>query len=170
MRHKKLKLCAILLLGVGLTGLQAQTMYIKKSNGSQTAYTVSNVRKMTFASGNVTFQKTDNSTEVFALSGLIYLSFSDFTTGIDKQQIQAGNTTLITYPNPVVDVLNIDLTSTDNQNGSISILSLEGKIIQTEKTAGKSIVILNLSQLPQGIYICRYNSGTENKTVKIIKQ
>src|SRR5690554_3777641 len=34
MRHKRLKLSAVLLLGLGLTGLQAQTMYVKGSSGS----------------------------------------------------------------------------------------------------------------------------------------
>ena len=34
MRQKRLKLSAVLLLGLGLTGLQAQTMYVKESSGS----------------------------------------------------------------------------------------------------------------------------------------
>ena len=78
MRHKKLKLSAVLLLGLGLTSLQAQTMYVKESSGTQTAYTLSNVRKMTFSGGNATVQKTDNSTGVYAMSGLKYLSFEDY--------------------------------------------------------------------------------------------
>ena len=36
MRHKRLKLSALLLLVIGLTGLQAQTMYVKENNGTQT--------------------------------------------------------------------------------------------------------------------------------------
>lgn len=54
MRHKRLKLSAVLLLGLGLTGLQAQTMYVKESSGTQTAYTLSNIQKMSFSSGNLT--------------------------------------------------------------------------------------------------------------------
>lgn len=42
MTHKKLKFSAVLLLGLGLTGLQAQTMYVKESSGTQTAYAVNN--------------------------------------------------------------------------------------------------------------------------------
>ena len=169
MRHKKLQLSAILLLGLGLTGLQAQTMYVKQSSGTQTAYALSNIQKMTFSSGNVTVQKTDNTTGVYALSGLKYLSFQDFTTGINEPQMAAGNT-LLTYPNPVADLLTIDLTGTKNGEGRISILNLEGKVMQTQKTSGMSIVTLNLSQLPQGVYLCRYTNGAETKTVKIIKK
>ena len=169
MRHKKLQLSAILLLGLGLTGLQAQTMYVKQSSGTQTAYALSNIQKMTFSSGNVTVQKTDNTTGVYALSGLKYLSFQVFTTGINEPQMAAGNT-LLTYPNPVADLLTIDLTGTKNGKGRISILNLEGKVMQTQKTSGMSIVTLNLSQLPQGVYLCRYTNGAETKTVKIIKK
>src|SRR5690554_5092155 len=60
MRHKRLKLSAVLLLGLGLTGLQAQTMYVKESSGTQTAYALSNIQKMSFSSGNLTVTKTDN--------------------------------------------------------------------------------------------------------------
>lgn len=169
MRQKRLKLSAVLLLGLGLTGLQAQTMYVKQSNGTQTAYALSNVRKMTFSAGNVTVQKTDNTTGVYALSGLKYLSFENLTTGINEPQMAAGNTLLI-YPNPVTDMLTIDLTGTNNGEGHISILNLEGKVMQKQQTEGTGIVSLNLSQLPQGIYLCRYTNGTETKTVKIIKQ
>ena len=81
----------------------------------------------------------------------------------------AGNT-LLTYPNPVANMLNIDFTGTKNREGRISILNLEGKVMLTQKTSGMDILTINLSQLPQGIYLCRYTSGTETKTVKIVKK
>ena len=169
MKHKRLQIIALLLLGTGLTGLQAQTMYVKQSNGTQTAYAYSNLRKMTFAPGIVTVQKTDNTTAVYALSSIKYLSFYDFTTGINESQTAAVNT-LLTYPNPASDMLNIDLRRTKNEVGRISILNIEGKVMQTQKTSGMGILTINLSQLPQGIYLCRYTSGTETKTVKIVKK
>ena len=49
MRPKKVKLSAVLLLGLGLSSIQAQTMYVKKSNGTQTAYPLNSIRKMTFS-------------------------------------------------------------------------------------------------------------------------
>ena len=169
MKHKRLQIIALLLLGTGLTGLQAQTMYVKQSNGTQTAYAYSNLRKMTFAPGIVTVQKTDNTTAVYALSSIKYLSFYDFTTGINESQTAVGNT-LLTYPNPAFDKLNIDLTDTKSKEGRISILNIEGKVMQTQKTSGMDMLTINLSQLPPGIYLCRYTSGTETKTVKIVKK
>ena len=169
MRHKKLKLSAILLLGLGLTGLQAQIMDVKQSNGALTAYTLSNLRKMTFSAGNANIQKTDNSTGVYALSGLRYLSFKDITTSIEEQAMQPGNSNMLTYPNPVSDELHIDLTGIASE-GTISILTLDGTVLQTQHSSGNRLVTINLSQLPPGIYLCRYSSPSEIKTVKIIKQ
>jgi hypothetical protein len=160
---------ALLIFIFSLSSVTAQTIYVKKSNGTQTAHALSNLRKITFSSGNVTVQKTDNTTDAYALSGLEYLSFNDFMTGLEKQ-IQASITNLITYPNPVDDVLNIDLSGSENMDGIISILSLEGKVVQKQKINDAGIVRLNLSQLPLGIYLCRYTNHIEIKTVKIIKQ
>jgi len=169
MRHKRLKLSTALLLGLGLTGLQAQTMYVRESNGAQTDYALSSIRTMTFSGGNVTIQKTDNSKGIYALNGLRYLNFTDLTTSITEPPMKLGNTNLITYPNPVTDVLNIDLTDVTVE-GMISILTLEGKVMQTHKTMMNNIVSINLSYLPQGIYLCRYSNTAAIKTVKIIKR
>lgn len=169
MRLKRLKLSAVLLLGLGLTGLQAQTMYVKEKSGTQTDYTLSSIRKMTFSGGNAPVHKSDNSTGVHAISGLRYLNFTDLTIGISESTIQLGHSNLITYPNPVTDVLNIDLTGVMG-DGTISILTLEGKEIQTQKTSGSRLITINFNHLSQGIYLCRYSNATEQKTVKIIKQ
>ncbi len=164
MRHKRLKLSTALLLGLGLTGLQAQTMYVRESNGAQTDYALSSIRTMTFSGGNVTIQKTDNSKGTYALSGLRYLNFTDLTTSITEPPMKLSNTNLITYPNPVTDVLNIDLTDVTVE-GMISILTLEGKVMQTHKTMMNNIVSINLSYLPQGIYLCRYSNNTSLKAM-----
>ena len=260
MKHQRLKLSAVLLLGLGLTGLQAQTLYVKESSGTQTAYTLSNIQKMSFSSGNLTVAKTDNSSGVYALSGLKHMNFTSTTTDIiaptaptnlvatsqttssislswdastdnigvtyyliykegdkidsvatssytvtgllentsysftvkardDANNISdpsnalsaitstttdindlkiATSNILNTYPNPVKDILKVDLNGLGD--GTISILTLEGKLLQAQKTDGSNTVTLNLSQLVKGIYLCRYVSTTEIKTVKIIKQ
>lgn len=169
MRHKKLKLSAVFLLGLGLTSIQAQTLYVKETGGIQTSYVLSNISKMTSSGGNVTVQKTDNSTAVYALSEVRYLNFTDFWESIKEQDMPISNASFRAYPNPVTNVLNIDLTGIAN-GGTISILTIEGKVLQEQKNDGKNSVTFNFSQLPQGIYLCRYVSRTEIKTIKIIKQ
>lgn len=169
MRHKLLIIITVLLLGLGLTGLQAQTMYVKESNGIQTAYSLSNVRILTFSGGNATIQKTDNSTGAYTLSSLRYLNFSDITTSLDEP-LSVQKQMLSAYPNPANNILNIDLTETVKVQGTLSILNFEGKTVLTRQVSSAGLLSLDISHLPKGIYICHYRNATELKTVKIIKQ
>lgn len=169
MKNKKILFNLLLIIVGGITGLQAQTMYVKEISGTQTTYTLSSIRIMTFWKGNAHILKTDSSKGVHALSGLRYLNFSDLTSGITEPSAQLGHSNLTTYPNPVIDVLNIDLTGVTGE-GSLSILTLEGRVVQTQSTSGNRIITINLSHLSQGIYLCRYSNALEIRTVKIIKQ
>jgi hypothetical protein len=169
MRHKRLKLGAVLLLGLGLTGLKAQTMYVKESSGTQTAYTLSNIQKMSFSSGNLTVTKTDNSSGVYALSDLRYLNFSDISTDL-QEDLSVQSQMLKVYPNPVGDILNINLTGMSETEGTLSILNFEGKTVLSRQVNNEGVLSLDISSLPTGIYLCRYSNAIEIKTVKIIKQ
>ena len=169
MRHKRLKLSAVLLLGLGLTGLQAQTMYVKESSGTETAYTLSTIQKMSFSSGNLTITKTDNSSGVYALSYLRYLNFSDISTDL-QEDLSVQSQMLKVYPNPVSNILKISLIGMSKAEGILSILNVEGKTVLSRQVNNEGVLSLDISSLPTGIYLCRYSNATEIKTVKIIKQ
>jgi hypothetical protein len=81
----------------------------------------------------------------------------------------SGTANLVVYPNPVTDALTVDLTGKTG-DVTISILTLEGKLMHTQNATGNSLVIMHLRHLPKGIYLCRYTTAEEIKTVKIIKQ
>lgn len=170
MRQKKLKMSVLLLLGLGLTGLKAQTMYVKENNGMQNSCELNSLRKLTFSDGNATIHKNDNSSNVYSLDGLSYISFINYSTDIKEQQLQNCKISLIAYPNPVTDILNIELKGFENENGIINILSIEGRILLTQRIKKHGILSINLSNFPKGIYLCRYVNGLETKVEKIIKK
>lgn len=164
-----MKLCAVLLLVLGLTGLQAQTMYVREISGIQTAYVLTNISKMSFESGNIMVRKTSGNTGTYALANLRYLNFTDLTVGISE--MEQATAEVIVFPNPVNDMLNIQLLSTVKTTGVIEILSLEGKVIYKQTINGNANVYqVNISTLPKGMYICRINNGTNIKITKFIKQ
>jgi hypothetical protein len=169
MRHKRLKLMALLLLGLGLTGLQAQTMYVNENSGTQTAYDLTNIQKMSFSSGNLTVTKTDNTNGVYALNNLKYLNFKDLSTNIEEP-LSFLKQMLSVYPNPVINVLNIDLTATAQEPGTLMIFNFEGKTVVNRQVSHAGVLSLNIGHLPKGLYLCRYANVTETRTVKIIKQ
>jgi hypothetical protein len=68
------------------------------------------------------------------------------------------------YPNPVKDVLNI--ANADNVS-EISILSLSGQLLKTEKS---NVSQVSFSGLAAGIYFVKVTSATGgNKTIKVVK-
>lgn len=168
MKHKKLKLSVLLLMVLGLSGLHAQTMYVRQTSGTQTSYSLSNIKKMNFSSGNIIVNKTTGTPDTYALSGIRYLNFQDLTNNINALDKQEGAIQL--YPNPVVNFLNIEGFQTLNQSYVIEILSIDGREIYKEKINGQNKSCqINVSVLPQGMYFCKINNGITTKTMKFIK-
>ncbi|MDD2412854.1 MAG: T9SS type A sorting domain-containing protein [Bacteroidales bacterium] len=166
---QKTKLIVLFFLGIGLTGLQAQNMYVKEINGTQTVYALNSLQKLTFSSGNLIVAKTDNTQGVYARSTLRYLGFYNFPVSIQEQE-NDEKMSLLAYPNPVSNELTIDLSGMKSLNGTLRILNIEGKVMKTKVVSSSNIVMFDMSQLPMGFYFCQYNNGIEIKTVEIIKQ
>lgn len=169
MIHKKIKLCVVLLLALGLSNLQAQTMYVKEKSGTQTTYSLGSITKMSFSSGNIVVSKNSGSPDTYALSDLQYLNFQDITTGI--AEVEKQESTIFLYPNPVVDVLNIRLSKAENKTGLIEIISIEGKVVSSLTiNAQANVYQVNITALPKGIYLCKVKNGTILETTKFLKQ
>ena len=86
----------------------------------------------------------------------------DFTSVLDTQNFQLNNQISI-YPNPVQDILNVEIK--DAEIANIEILSLEGKQIMT--TTNKPV---NTSNLTNGMYLIKvYSVDGKVGVKKIIK-
>ncbi len=173
MRHKKVKLSALFLLGIGLTGIQAQsTLYVKEHSGIQTSYMLDSIRKLTFFTGNMTVNKTDGSMSNYALSNIRYLNFIDLTTNISL----IGNkesSNIILYPNPVIDQLQISYESIKSDKVQVYIIDVQGKVVHQQMISsqnGTNLVTINVAQIPQGLYVCRVQSSNKIETIKFLKQ
>jgi hypothetical protein len=172
MRYKKVKVGAVLLLGLGSTQLQAQSssLYVKTKDGTQTAYTVSGIRKLTFPTGNVVVTKTNGSSQSYALSNVRYLSFADYKTDVPLVETQdEGGLQL--YPNPASNQLTVNFRVAKSGNASISIVDFQGRTISQQTVAslaGDNKTIVSLANIPVGLYLCSVNNGTNIETSKLI--
>lgn len=94
--------------------------------------------------------------KVFVDSSLLSLTDTNF------------NTTLVAYPNPVIDYLAI--SSTDNiRISSIKLYDITGRIVY-EKTNSFTETKINFSTLQSGMYMLVLNSDKKTVTRKIMKQ
>ena len=89
-----------------------------------------------------------------------YLSLN-VVNGIENKNINTG---LNVYPNPANDRLNIEITNPSN--GKIIICDLNGRELMNQLINSPNIT-LDISALPKGMYIARYQdkNGVINKTV-----
>lgn len=169
MKNKLLKLNAVALLGLALSPLQGQTtMNVKAAGGMQTPYALSSIRKLTFTGdGNMTVTKTSGSTDNYVLTAVRNMNFSDVGTGIETNTAQQG--TMKLYPNPVVDMLHIDISIADNQYATVELLGVDGKLLY-KHTLTSATNTVDVSHYKQGMYLCRVNNGTTIATTKFFKQ
>lgn len=159
----------LLLSGIGLGQIQAQTLYVAHTSGWQFTFPISDIHKITFVNGIINILQMDSSLAEFSPTYTRHLSFKDYIA-IPELPYLPENQLFTVYPNPFHEHLNLDLQGNKSYQGSIAILSLDRKLVLEQRTQGMSTVELNLSQLPPGIFLCRYTNGTESKTLKIIKQ
>ena len=148
--------------------INAQTMFVRPIAGSQTTYPVADIQKLTFDNGNMLVTNNTGANGSFALSGLRYVSFADSNLGITNPALATNK--FYAYPNPASHVLNISGSNTMVSVGQIQILSLEGRLLMQQKLANESASQVDISALPQGMYLCKITNGSQQQTLKFLKQ
>ncbi len=148
--------------------INAQTMFVRPITGSQTTYPVADIQKLTFDNGNMLVTNNTGASGTFALSGLRYVSFTDFNLGTKNPELATNK--YFAYPNPASHMLNISGSNTMQGVSQIEILSLEGRLLTQQKPANESAPQVDISALPQGMYLCKITNGNQQQTIKFLKQ
>lgn len=168
MKHKSLNFILAALFCCSLSGLEAQTLYIRPITGAQSAYAISNIQKVTFSGSNWFY--------VTPISGTVnlhyrannrYINFIDLTLATDTQQQTA--TAFYLFPNPVKDLLTVSMVEQGQPIDDISIFTLEGQLVLQKKLDYNTQPQIYVTSLAQGMYLCKISSGIKNQTIKFIK-
>src|SRR5690606_12894002 len=80
-----------------------------------------------------------------------------------------ATTTLQVYPNPVTDVLHIELSATPGAHAHISIADITGRVVAVVNVAGKETKI-DMKDYNTGMYLLKYVDDTMIESLKIFKQ
>ena len=168
MKRNYYKIGLLFFLFFGLSGLQAQSLYVRPVTGVQSAYALANLRKLTFSGGNLVVTPNTGSNDTFALSGFRYLNFVDLTLDIPTNTL--AKSTFYVYPNPVSAILylsNLDATQVIDE---IAIISMEGRLLFKQNPLPAQSTQVNVAALPPGMYFCQIQSNNKTQTVKFLKQ
>lgn len=163
MKHKRLKLSVLILLVLGLNGLQAQTSLNATGgdaagSGGSVSYSLGQMLYHTHAGNNG------------SVSNGVQQPYEILTvTGIEDEAI---NLTVLAYPNPTADNITLHMGTSaelNTQSMSYQLYDMSGNLLQTEKITGLQTNI-NMGNLVSAIYIVKVLEGNkEIKTFEIIK-
>lgn len=161
MRHKKLKFSVVLLLGLGLTGLQAQTS-VNATGGNASGSGGS----ASYSVGQVVFT-TNTGTNGSVAKGIQQPYEISVVTGLEEAK--GINLSISAYPNPTTDFLQLKVESKKLKGLSFQLYDMNGKLLQTKKLTGSEAQI-DMSNYVTSIYFVKVISGSKLiKVFKIIK-
>ena len=89
------------------------------------------------------------------------------STTIDEETI--GEETIFVYPNPAKEFINVEFSGLSDENISIEIIDVFGKVVQKENRKNENEMFnLNISSLDAGYYLLKISSGYSVIQKKII--
>jgi hypothetical protein len=101
-----------------------------------------------------------------------YGEVEDYTVNITTSGVGLSENDLsaITiYPNPSSDILNINLSSVNEEVKSISIVDITGKLIQAIDVLENTYISLNVSSLASGLYHVKISSASNSIVRQVVK-
>ncbi|MBK7692632.1 MAG: T9SS type A sorting domain-containing protein [Bacteroidetes bacterium] len=85
----------------------------------------------------------------------------------------ATGSTVSIYPNPTTDILNIDLYAVNDQNTTVKLLDMSGRVIkqiQAKSAVGMNNIKLSMGEIASGVYTIQvYENNTLSHTSKVKK-
>jgi len=162
MKYKRLELSAILLFGLGMTGLQAQenanaTGGDASGSGGSVSYSVGQAvyTTNTGTSGSVA-QGVQQAYAIFEVTGIE--AAKDITLSVSA------------YPNPTTDYLTLEVKDSELSGLSFQLYDLNGKLLQSKNINGTQTEINMSSYVPSSYFVKVTNRTQSIKEFKIIKQ
>ena len=162
----RVKLNAVLLLGLGLTGLQAQ-----ESLNATGGNTSGSGGSASYSVGQVVYT-TNTGTSGSVAQGVQQPYEISVVTGIEEAK--GINLSVSAYPNPTTDYLTLEIEGDVQTQYIASLYDMNGKLLQSTKITGKQTSI-DISNLVPATYFVKVIVKTQGlapqevKTFKIIK-
>ncbi len=161
MKQKCLRLSALLLLIIGLTGLQAQetipaTGGDASGSGGSASYTI----------GQIGFQ-THTGTNGSVAEGVQQPYEISVITGLEEAQ--NINLSVSAYPNPTTDHLTLTVEGYEISDLRFQLYDIQGKLLQNEKITDSKMSI-NMNKFAPAVYFIKVSDNKKQiKKFKIIK-
>lgn len=152
---------------------QAQSIHFNYDNGTNAAYNLEDVRKITFNDVVMNLLFWDGSIYSWNVSTIDYYEYDPNPASITKVLEQANSWQVKVYPNPTNQVVNVAFNLPTDENVSFTLFALQGKMLfeTSPKKLNKGLheQIIDLSVYPAGQYFIHLKGQNTTITKTIIK-
>ena len=161
MAYKRAILCALFLLGLGLTGLHAQEAILAtggeaSGSGGSVSYSVGQV-----------LYTTNTGTNGSVAEGVQQPYEISVVVGIE--QAKDINLICTAYPNPTTDLLTLEVEIADNENLFYQLYEIKGKLLVSKRLIDNKTTISMANLAPAAYFLKITDNQKVVKTFKIIK-
>lgn len=160
MRNNLLKLSSILLLGLGLNGLQAQESINASGGIVSSAY-----GSVSYSVGQIVYT-TNIGTNGSVAQGVQQPYEISLTTSLEKSK----GITLSAYPNPTNDCLILEMKEFELSNLNFHLYDINGKLLQNNKISSNQTSIFMSTYAPATYFVKVIQGKREVVIFKIIKK
>ena len=94
-------------------------------------------------------------------------SFKTFPLGVNT--INGEGLGLEVYPNPAQNVLNLKMLGAIQQNATVSLTDISGRVLK-HMQLDKNEMTIDIANIAPGIYQLQYKDDVNSKTIKVVKQ
>lgn len=152
----------ILIAGIGLSNLNAQSLVLKAVDGTENAKQLAILKKISFSNSNLLVDYKNGSTDTYSLSNVRKVYFKSATTATEIPILSENTAKLTVYPNPVRDVLYLQNAPEGNFTAYIYRMDV---VLMTAIEVSAGSKSINVAHLSGGLYLLKIN----NQTCKFIK-
>jgi hypothetical protein len=172
-----LKYLSIALLGLAMlfnVGLRAQSIHFNYTDGTNASYNLADVRKITFDADVMNLHLLDGSVYAWNVSTIGYYEYDESSLNVQEWLNNANYWQVVVFPNPTSTNLNVRYNLPMEDEITIALFDMQGKLILEKKMgnkiSGEHQETLDLKDLPQGSYVCRITGKQNSITKQVVKK
>jgi hypothetical protein len=153
---------------------QAQSIYLNFFDGSESSYSLADIRKITFEVDDMNLMLWDGTVYTWNINNISHYEYDANPLELENLLNKVNSWQVCIYPNPVDKLLYVHYSLPSDDKITIELSDMQGKrVLETKigkQLKGEHQESIDLSTLQPGQYICRI-SGKNNMISKhIIKQ
>jgi hypothetical protein len=152
---------------------KAQSIHFNFSDGSNSSYSLEDIRKVTFYSDLMNLYFFDGSIYSWNVSTINYFNYDESSLNVNDWLHYANKLEARVFPNPVSSSLDIYFNLQNEDEITFILLDSQGKIILKKsigkKLPGEHFETLEINSLSQGTYALRIQGQHQFVSKKIVK-